>query len=703
MLSDPVRARHPLPRLPGTSDGREHRIHHAGLHRDFSLQTYPIRWDDIPAFAAICADITEPLSAQEACSSVSSTHRSPSNVTELYRELLNCSDTMIQVSDFQTREILYANRAAIDFAGRAPNGMAGKTCYEFLFGRSSPCPFCQLCRCGETEGQRDVVLSDRCYLMNFRQISWNGRDAFIEYMRDITTARKYAEAELEVRNASFSAVDSALSGGTIIDRLGLDLPPLYVSSNCENFLGYSLEEFKEMYTRQYKDIIHPEDYPQVLAKNRQHTQARPKHFEMEFRFIRKDGSVFWFLEKGTYLDDFQGEPAYLSILIDISEQKRTEQVLFERNAIFDVLLETSGLSMWTYDIRTKRATPISSKKHRRPMSLGGTANYKESVITTGIIHEESMEPLRQLIRKVDEGGPSVSGDIWYQPADGDIRCDKVTYVNIRNGSGKIIRTVGIAEDVTEQRLAQQQFNEELRYSESAQSEKLLVKVRCNLSQSKVESYIAKGSVRISMSGMPYDQGIEALAATGYTEEQQNLIRRRTHDGRVLWVNSTVKTYRDLKSGDIESFMYTTDINDEKTNEELIYTVATTDCDYIALINLDTNEYRLFTGSVNDAILPSTGTCPNYAQSVIDIDTVCVHPEDVHQCIRDNLALWRNRSGTRHLQKSGGTDGRPDLGQQHRGGRHRICGHGPAGALPGKGMAKGSEYLSGEALGPGGGR
>ena len=191
-----------------------------------------------------------------------------------------------------------------------------------------------------------------------------------------------------------------------------------------------------------------------------------------------------------------------------------------------------------------------------------------------------------------------------------------------------------------------------------------------------------------MSGMPYDQGIEALAATGYTEEQQNRIRRmlgtdrvleefekgiheyrldyrrRTHDGRVLWVNSTVKTYRDLKSGDIKSFMYTTDINDEKTNEELIYTVATTDCDYIALINLDTNEYRLFTGSVNDTILPSTGTCPNYAQSVIDIDTVCVHPEDVHQCIRDNLALWRNRSGTRHLQKSGGTDGRPDLGQQH---------------------------------------
>lgn len=337
------------------------------------------------------------------------------------------------------------------------------------------------------------------------------------------------------------------------------------------------------------------------------------------------------------------------------------------------------------------------------MSLGGTANYPESVIATGFIHEESMEPLRQLIRKVDEGVPSVSGDIWYQPADGDIRCDKVTYVNIRNGSGKIIRTVGIAEDVTEQRLAQQQFDEELRYSESAQSEKLLVKVRCNLSQSKVESYIAKGSVRISMSGMPYDQGIEALAATGYTEEQQNLIRRRTHDGRVLWVNSTVKTYRDLKSGDIKSFMYTTDINDEKTNEELIYTVATTDCDYIALINLDTNEYRLFTGSVNDTILPSTGTCPNYAQSVIDIDTVCVHPEDVHQCIRDNLALWRNRSGTRHLQKSGGTDGRPDLGQQHRGGRHRICGHGPAGALPGKGMAKGSEYLSGEALGPGGGR
>lgn len=415
--------------------------------------------------------------------------------------------------------------------------------------------------------------------------------SFISFV-DISKEKKQ-ELTAAARKDALRIVDQSLSAGTIINSLGFNSPLLYISDNFESFLGYTKEEFREMYSRQYVDVIHPEDFARVLEINERNAVNRPKTYEMQFRFIRKDGSVFWTLEKGTFIENYLGEPAYLSVFIDISEQKRAEKSLFERNAMFDVLLDNSNLSMWTYDIKTHTAVLVSSKRHQRPILPTGTPNYPESVIATGFINEKSVEDMRTMLHRVDSGIKTVSAEIWYVPQTEDPWCDKVTYVNIFDGEGNVLRTIGIAEDITDQKLAQRKYEEELNYQKNMQYDSLLSSARCNITKGTVEAVYSAENRMILHTDTPYAEGLHILIATGYEESDRELIaekaslahiekefdrgvtqisfdyRRRALSGKVLWVNTTLKLYREAQTGDLKLFLYTTDINKEKTNELII--------------------------------------------------------------------------------------------------------------------------------------
>ncbi|MDO4556810.1 MAG: PAS domain-containing sensor histidine kinase, partial [Lachnospiraceae bacterium] len=160
--------------------------------------------------------------------------------------------------------------------------------------------------------------------------------------------------------------------------------------------------------------------------------------------------------------------------------------------------------------------------------------------------------------------------------------------------------------VSELEKARRVFKEEMQYQEATQSDKLLVKVRSNITKNVVESYIARDDIGISADNMPYDLGSENLAMTGYTKKQQDEIRhlldakrvlsayaqgdyqysvdyqRKTHKGKVIWVNTTVKTYADLETGDIKSFMYSYDIDEEMTLKIMIEKMMALDYEVLAV-------------------------------------------------------------------------------------------------------------------------
>jgi len=343
---------------------------------------------------------------------------------------------------------------------------------------------------------------------------------------------------------------------------------------------------------------------------------------------------------------------------NIIPNSATQQELFERNAIFNILLANSNLSMWTYDIKTHMATLISSKKHKRPMSYKGTPDYPESIIALGFIHPRSIFTIRNLLHQVADGVPTVSGDIWYQPTNDEPWCDCVTYINVFAEDGSILKTVGIAEDVTAQRIAQQQYEEELAYQNSLNDQNLLAKVCCNITQNKVESYkalkIAKAHASANIS---YDKAISELALTAYSNEDRLLIqknldakyiiseftrgqllhsfnyRRILNDNRIIWVNIYIKLFKEMLHSDIKAFIYTTNIDRKKTTENIVQTVATVEHDYIMLVNILKSEYSLYSGQGGkDYLPPSHGS--DFCAMIKTYNTQLIDVKDVERSIHD---------------------------------------------------------------------
>ena len=448
------------------------------------------------------------------------------------------------------------------------------------------------------------------------------------------------------------------NAGTFRISVEGSFPLLYGNDRLYQMLGYESKPLREKLRRGCIEYVHPDDRKMVLENIQQALRGGEKYTQWIMRIFTGAGELRYMQVVGSFTQTAEGN-VMEGIELDVTEQKLVEQQLFERNAIFDLLLENSALSMWMYDRTTHMATLISSKKHARPISPSGLANYPESVIATGFIQRDSIEDLRELMKKVDAGAATSSAEIWCSPKYSDPWCDRVTYINVFDATGNIIRTVGIAEDITEQKLAQQQYEEELSYHESLQTENMLVKVRCNLTKNIVESYIANDAVGISCDGMPYDVGVEALAVTGYAQEEQDLIRRmldtervlkaveqgnhfysldyrrKTHDGKVIWVNSSVKTYKDMRSGDIKSFMYTFDINREKINNAITKTVVNTDYDFIMFVDIINNSFFLFRRN-DDLVLVPPEYGDDYITMMQTVNRTAVLPSDVDRAIKDMM-------------------------------------------------------------------
>ena len=121
-------------------------------------------------------------------------NRQPGERTErelLLESILNDSNQMIQVSDFETYTMLYANRAARMYTGHEDQPYQGEYCYKYMMGLDEPCPFCPMRKMKQNECQESEVDNGKeIYAVKTRVTDWNGKKVFIEYAWDITKVRR---------------------------------------------------------------------------------------------------------------------------------------------------------------------------------------------------------------------------------------------------------------------------------------------------------------------------------------------------------------------------------------------------------------------------------------------------------------------------------------------------------------------------------
>ncbi|MEG1641708.1 MAG: response regulator [Synergistaceae bacterium] len=346
-----------------------------------------------------------------------------------------------------------------------------------------------------------------------------------------------------------------------------------------------------------------------------------------------------------------------TVLTDISTQRKRENKLRLGEEKFRIATRNSSVSFWTYYFDKKQIVQSDNSK-----TLHGhddvVNNVPDSLIESGYLRQDSIQDFLTMYNTLRSGVETASGDFWFRNTKGQgWWCEHIDYTNVFDTTGKPIYAYAVGTDITQAKIAQRRYQEEAEYSAAIQEERLLVKVRSNITQNIVESYIARDNVGISTNGTSYTLGTEQLASTGLTEEQQNNIRnmldrervlkafedgerfytldyqRKAHDGTVFWVNTTVKTFQNPETKDIMSFMYSYDINEEKLKDGIINTVSLLEHDFIFYLDLKTNKYRLFLGNAETVdVPPASGN--DYVEMLTAINNAVIIPEDIERSIHD---------------------------------------------------------------------
>jgi PAS domain S-box-containing protein len=161
----------------------------------------------------------------------------------------------------------------------------------------------------------------------------DGRYGVVCYFRDISIqvqARvKIAESEERYRGI----VNQSVGGIAEADATGRFIT---VNAHCCKITGYTREE---MLNLRMQDLTHPDDRPRSIELlDRLIAGGEP--YEIEKRYVRKDGSVIWIHKSVSAIRDLHGKvQSLIAILIDITKSKQTEETLQQMNLQLENLVE----------------------------------------------------------------------------------------------------------------------------------------------------------------------------------------------------------------------------------------------------------------------------------------------------------------------------------------------------------------------------
>lgn len=224
-----------------------------------------------------------------------------------------------------------------------------------------------------------------------------GTDGKVERLlcvsRDITEHKqiqdtgKQTEEKLRESEGRYQAiVNQAVTGVACTDLEGrLTL----VNQKYCDITGYSADE---LYQRPMQDITHPEDLPRnVELLRRMLTEGTP--FEIEKRYIRKDGSIVWVNNSVYAVCDRKGQPqSVVAIALDITERKRREAhgaflaeigEAFSRFSTANEIMQAAGAKLGAYlQITTCDFTDVNEADDRVTVHHGWSSPEVPSTVGT---------------------------------------------------------------------------------------------------------------------------------------------------------------------------------------------------------------------------------------------------------------------------------------------------------------------------------
>lgn len=305
---------------------------------------------------------------------------------------------------------------------------------------------------GKAEAEARLMTADArvipFYFLGSR-ITVEGQICVVGSGTDITAQKRAIEAAKESEERYRLLFDSNPCPMWVYDRETLQF--LAVNEAAVRSYGYTRREFLSMDMTQ----IRPEEelprlYQRLAGEIKTMTHPTP------WTHRRKDGSTFE-VEITSHALEFNGRPARLVMAIDVTERERAVEQLRESEQRFRRMFDIVSIGIAQADAQTGRFILFN----RRFAEIAGyPAEELRHMTFKELTHPEDAEADAQKFFEARDGKvPQYINEKRYLRPDGSIVWVRVNASFVRDADGTALQSIGVIEDITEQKRARDELLE----------------------------------------------------------------------------------------------------------------------------------------------------------------------------------------------------------------------------------------------------
>jgi two-component system sensor histidine kinase/response regulator len=254
----------------------------------------------------------------------------------------------------------FINRATCEMVGYTPEEAMGRNMHDLVHHHRSDgsiypveqCPIYRVFKMSESCRVDDEVIWRRdgtpiaVEYSSFPILEGGKISGAVVTVSDITE-RKRAKEALEARERLFRSIFENSQIG--IGVFKIDSQEHISNRALHEMLDYTGEELSRV--EQWDEIVPTEERAECAERYAELIQGKRETDEYEQHFIRRDGRIVLGNGKFQLLRDSTGKPQYVvGLTEDITERKRTQETLREREELFRTIFENAPIGISLFKI-----------------------------------------------------------------------------------------------------------------------------------------------------------------------------------------------------------------------------------------------------------------------------------------------------------------------------------------------------------------
>lgn len=220
----------------------------------------------------------------------------------------------------------------------------------------------------------------------------------------------------------------------------------FVNRKFAAMAGYTVEEV--LSRPSVLDLVIEEDQSVVEERISKRLQGVPVRHDLEFRVRRKDGATMHVEAHGTSIE-YDGKPAVLGVMLDITERKRAEEALRMSQEFANNIIESSLDMVITTDLQ-RRITRFNC-------AAEANFGYQQAEVLGQSVAMLYVDPKQgEVVGQALAEVGYYRGEVLNRRKNGTSFTSVLAASCLRDGSRTVVGYMGISLDVTEKRLMENQ-------------------------------------------------------------------------------------------------------------------------------------------------------------------------------------------------------------------------------------------------------